>query len=83
MARRIRNIADDDDAPITGLDRIACLLALIATKDMEVEDAAVRLSNIGFSAREIAALFDVNLNYVNAAKHRRKASARVKAKKKA
>jgi DNA-directed RNA polymerase specialized sigma24 family protein len=82
MARKTRSTAEDD-TPIAGPDRIACLLALIATKDMDVEDAAIRLSNIGFSAREIAALFDVNLNYVNAAKHRKKASARAKSKKKA
>ena len=38
------------------LDRIAGLLALLVTKDMEKEDAAVRLGGVGFSDREIAIL---------------------------
>lgn len=53
-------------------DKIASLLAVIATRDMDTETAALKLDAIGFSAREISALLDVGPNYVHAARHRRK-----------
>jgi hypothetical protein len=59
-------------------DKIAGLLALIATKDMDTDDAALKLDGIGFNAREISALLDVGANYVNVARHRKKAGGRKK-----
>jgi hypothetical protein len=56
----------------SAVDRIAGLLALIATKDMEKEVAALRLDSIGFTSHEISALLDVNENFVGAARHRKK-----------
>lgn len=46
------------------LDRIAGLLALLVTKGMEREDAAVRLGGVGFSDREIAGILGVTEGYV-------------------
>jgi hypothetical protein len=62
-------------------DKIAGLLALIATRDMDTDAAALKLDAIGFGAREISALLDVGPNYVNVARHRKKGGAR-KARKK-
>jgi hypothetical protein len=55
----------------SALDKITGLLAMIATKDVDKDDAALKLDAIGFSAREIAALLDVGTNYVNVARHRK------------
>jgi len=65
----------------TATDKIAGLLALIATRDMDTDIAALKLDAIGFSAREISSLLDVGPNYVNVARHRKKDSARKPKKK--
>ncbi|WP_370154922.1 hypothetical protein [Bradyrhizobium ottawaense] len=52
------------------LDKIAGLLALLATKEMEKEAAALKLDAIGFTSHEISALLDVNENFVRVARHR-------------
>lgn len=57
-------------------DKIAGCLALIATKGMDTDDAALKLDGIGFTAREIAGLLDVGENYVNVARHRKKSGGR-------
>jgi hypothetical protein len=57
---------------VPAADKIAGLLALIATKEMGKDDAALKLDAIGFDAREISALLDVGPNYVNVARHRKK-----------
>lgn len=62
-------------------DKIAALLALIATRDMDTDAAALKLDAIGFTAREISALLDVGPNYVNVARHRKKGGARKPRKK--
>jgi hypothetical protein len=61
---------------VSAADKIAGLLALIATRDMGTDDAALKLDAIGFGAREISALLDVGPNYVNVARHRKKSGAR-------
>jgi hypothetical protein len=65
----------------TALDKIAALLGLLVVKDMETDDASVRLGNVGFSDREIAALIGVTDGYVRLARFRAKKSGR-KARKK-
>ncbi|WP_256805797.1 hypothetical protein [Bradyrhizobium sp. Bra64] len=68
--------ANGEAGGTTALDKIAGLLALIYTKDVDDKDAAaLKLDAVGFSAREIAGILDVGTNYVNVARHR-KAKAR-------
>lgn len=62
-------------------DKIAGVLALIAIKGMEPDEAALKLDAIGFGASEISALLDVGPNYVNVARFRRKKVGRVNRKK--
>ena len=75
MAKMARKRASAGEAAaeqgMPALDKIAGLLALIATKDMDKDPAALKLDAIGFTAREIAALLDVGTNYVNVARHRK------------
>ena len=81
MAQRKRRAAAEGDGGVVApADKIASLLALIATKDMGKDDAALRLDAIGFTAREISGLLDVGSNYVNVAKHRKRTSNRVSKK---
>jgi hypothetical protein len=63
------------------LDRIAGLLALIATKDMQKDDAALALDAIGFSAADVSGLLGVNSNYVQVARFRRRKAGRTVSKK--
>lgn len=53
------------------LERIARLLAIIATKELDKEEAARRLLAAGFDAKQIASLLGVNPNFANVAKRRR------------
>jgi hypothetical protein len=72
--RRSRAVAGEGEAAksVSATDKIAGLLALIATRDMETDAAALKLDAIGFDAREISAFLGVGLNYVNVARHRKK-----------
>ncbi len=72
MAKRKSKPAATANAPPTvqATNKIAGLLALIVTKDMDKDNAALKLDAIGFDAREISALLDVGPNYVNVARHR-------------
>lgn len=54
------------------LDKIAALLGLLVVKDMEADDASIRLGNVGFSDRDIAALIGVTEGYVRLARFRAK-----------
>lgn len=65
----------------SALDRIANLLAIIATRDMDKDDAALKLDAIGFSPREVASLLDVGTNYVQVARFRRRNANRKTSKK--
>jgi len=71
-ARRAAASADENAEKGTpALDKIAGLLALIATRDMDKDSSALKLDAIGFTSREIAGLLDVGTNYVNVARHRK------------
>lgn len=75
MPRKIKFAAEagnGDEKSVAVAEKIARLLALIATKDMDTDAAALKLDAIGFDARDISALLDVGPNYVNVAKHRKK-----------
>ncbi|UPK04515.1 hypothetical protein [Bradyrhizobium sp. 170] len=65
------------------LDRIAALLGLYVVKDMEADEAAVKLGNVGFSDKEIAALIGVTAGYVRLARFRAKKKGGRKPRKKA
>jgi hypothetical protein len=69
--KRAAAAADQVEQSSPALDKIAGLLALIATHFMEKEAAALKLDAIGFTAREISALLDVNENFVRVARHRK------------
>lgn len=75
-ARRERAPAAADDGEqqrgTSALDRIAALLGLFVVKDMEADEAAVKLGNVGFSDKEIAALIGVTAGYVRLARFRAK-----------
>jgi hypothetical protein len=74
MARRRKAVGEADEAAvIPAPEKIARLLAVIVTKDMEKDDAALKLDSIGFDAKQIAAILDVGENYVNVARHRKRA----------
>ena len=80
--------AADDDAQqqqrgTPALDRIAALLGLYVVKDMEADEAAVKLGNVGFSDKEIAGLIGVTAGYVRLARFRSKKGGRKPRKKKA
>lgn len=76
--RKVAAAAGETDPTTSAADKIAGLLALIATKGMETDDAALKLDAIGFNAREISSLLDVGLNYVNVARHRKKSGGKSK-----
>jgi hypothetical protein len=69
----VRNKASADP-----MERIARVLAIIAVKGMDNEQAARRLLAAGFDANQIGGLLDVNPNFARVAKLRgkRKAKAR-------
>lgn len=52
------------------LDKIARVLALIAVKDLEREDAARRLLSMGFESPQIGGILGVGSNFANVAKSR-------------
>jgi hypothetical protein len=71
----------DDEKGASAADKLARLLAIIVTEDMDTDAAALKLDAIGFDAREISALLDVGPNYVNVARHRKKSGGAKKAAK--
>jgi hypothetical protein len=79
VAVRRRRVAVGDesrDPTVSASEKIARLLALLATQGMDTDEAAIKLDGVGFSARQISALLDVGPNYLNVARHRRKTSAK-------
>lgn len=73
-----RRSAVEDEPQRTAADKIAGALAMIAVKGLEKDDAALKLDAIGFTSHEIAALLDVNENYVRVARHRAKKKPRAR-----
>jgi hypothetical protein len=70
--KRRLDVADDGrENGISAADKIARLLAILVTREMVTDDAALKLDAIGFSASEISLLLDVGPNYVNVARHRK------------
>ena len=53
------------------MERIAGLLAMMATRDLEKEEAARRLLAVGFDAPQIGGILGVGSNFANVAKSRK------------
>jgi hypothetical protein len=79
MAKKQRRKSAVDAPPAPAGDKIAGVLALLAIKEMEPDDAALKLDAIGFTSKEISALLDVGPNYVNVARFRAKKGKKRKA----
>jgi hypothetical protein len=65
---------NDVVAPDT-MELVARLLAMAVTKNMEPEEAAVRLLAIGFDSPTVGLILGKNPNFANAAKSRAKGKA--------
>jgi hypothetical protein len=76
--RKAAAVAEEGDHATSAADKIAGLLALIATQGMETDEAAIKLDAIGFSANEISVLLGVSSSYVSVAKFRRSKNPRKK-----
>lgn len=66
MAKKAKNEA----VKLDPLDKIARLLAMIATKDLDKEEAARRLLSVGFDGPQIGGILGVGPNFANVAKSR-------------
>lgn len=54
------------------MEKLARVVAIAATANMDKEEAARRLLGAGFDAATIGGLLDVNANFANVAKSRKK-----------
>jgi hypothetical protein len=68
---------------VPAMEKIAGALALIATKAMDKDDAALALDAIGFTTGEISALLGVHKNYVMLARFRKRNGGQKAGRKKA
>jgi hypothetical protein len=64
-------VAKKDSPSLDPLERVARLLAIIAVKDLDKEEAARRLLAAGFDSPQIGGLLGVGPNFANVAKHRK------------
>jgi hypothetical protein len=71
-------VAVKSNTPDDPMERIARVLAIIAVKGLDNEQAARRLLAAGFDANQISGLLDVNPNFARVAKLRGKRKARAK-----
>lgn len=58
--------------PVEAMEKLARVVAIAATNGMDKEEAARRLLGAGFDAPTIGGLLDVNANFANVAKQRKK-----------
>jgi hypothetical protein len=61
---------NDETGRFDPLEKVARLLALIAVKDLEKEDAARRLLSMGFDSPQIGGILGVGPKFANVAKSR-------------
>jgi hypothetical protein len=66
MAKRAKNEVLDP------MEKLARVVAIAATAGMDKEEAARRLLGAGFDSPTIGGLLDVNSNFANVAKGRKK-----------
>ncbi len=68
MAKKVKG----EPIKIDPMERVARLLAAIATKGMKDDEAALILDGAGFDAREISEMLHVSSNYIHSLKNRLK-----------
>lgn len=68
MAKKVKS----EPAKIDPLEKIARLLAIHVSKDIDAEEAAIKLLAAGFDSPTIGGLLGKNPNFANAAKSRAK-----------
>ena len=73
--------AEDPKKGLPAIDKIAGLLALIATQTMDTDNAAVKLGGVGFNDREISVLLGVSDVYARQARFRAKGTKKARKKK--
>jgi hypothetical protein len=66
VAKKIKN----ESVRLDPMERIARVLAMIATRELEKEDAARRLLSVGFDSPQIGGILGVGPNFANVAKSR-------------
>jgi hypothetical protein len=69
MVRKRKVVASE---PVDTMEKLARLAAIYITKDMDAEDAAVRLLGAGFDSPTIGGLLNKNPNFANNAKFKAK-----------
>lgn len=72
LRKRKQPSAEAREESISSTEKIARLLALIAVKGLDNEEAARRLLMVGFDAKQIGGLLGVNPNFANVAKSRKR-----------
>ena len=83
MATRF-SVRDANQETLYELQRIARLLGVLATREAKTQkDGIALLSQMGFSAMEIAAILNTTPNTVNVALHQIRRAPRTKTKRKA
>jgi hypothetical protein len=61
-----------DAEPEDLLRRLSSVIAVVAFKDQDSEQAALRLETLGFTAKEIGGIIGKNENYLHMVKNARK-----------
>jgi len=61
-----------DVEQVDPIRQLACVIAIYALRDVPSDDAAIRLDQIGFGAKEIGGILGKNDNYVHMVKSARK-----------
>lgn len=61
-----------DAEPIDPIRQLACVVAIYALREVAPEAAAIRLDQIGFTAKEIGGILGKNDNYIYMVKNARK-----------
>lgn len=65
-------MAKKDAEPIDPIKQLACVVAIYALREVAPDEAAIRLDQIGFSAKEIGGILGRNDNYIHMVKGFRK-----------
>jgi hypothetical protein len=70
--RRGKARSQEPEATVPADEKIARLLAMLLVRDMDTEEAALKLDGVGFGSRDITAMLGVSSNYVANAKYKKR-----------